>query len=204
MFRNVASAVLQMRTRYDEQGLLLYTVSHNNSTANQHAHHMTMASSRRPSARSPHTLFRILGKGHQNCSLLVLHYSSRILRVVKASVLGVDKSHVPNQVQDPVAGAKKQHPQAEYKWVGHIVKMLGSDFVDTHLYPHSLSYQDTSFMNEELRPTPASASNMLDLGCCEGFSDFHFLAAQDGTCEIDLETHLASPTKSFETTSSSV
>jgi hypothetical protein len=48
-------------------------------------------------------------------------------------VLGVDKSHVPDQVQDPVAGAKKQHPQAECKRVEHNVKMLEADFADTRL-----------------------------------------------------------------------
>ena len=32
-----------------------------------------------------------------------------------------------------------------------------------YLYPHSLSYHETSFMNELLSPIPAFASNILDL-----------------------------------------
>lgn len=34
---------------------------------------------------------------------------------------------------------------------------------NVYLYPHSLSYQETSFTKEELRAIPALASNMLDL-----------------------------------------
>jgi len=32
-----------------------------------------------------------------------------------------------------------------------------------YLYPHSLSYHETSFINEELRAMPALASKILDL-----------------------------------------
>lgn len=42
---------------------------------------------------------------------------SSYIHTVKASVLGIDKSHVPDQIKDPVSAAKlkQKHPQGKQK-----------------------------------------------------------------------------------------
>lgn len=96
----------------------------------------------------------------------------------------------------------------------HITKMsfslLTSERLvpDTDLYPHSLSYQVTSFMKEVFKPIPALASNILDLQWKRDPWMLTKPALAHTVCKKRFEEwkvmYLESPTKSFETTSSSV
>jgi hypothetical protein len=115
----------------------LYIVSRNNSTANQHTHHMTTASSRRLKFGAFTTRFiPHFGEGPSKLqpSQFSLYTSRpRSSGSSRPQCLELTRAMCPIKSRTRLLVRRNKHPQAEYKWVGHIVRMLGTDFVDTHL-----------------------------------------------------------------------